>query len=137
MPTFARAAGGLLLGAFIGCGGGPTTLSDGGPPPPHGGNLVMLPGGKGYVEVVQKKSTAGTSMSGEVSFYFLKDGSTPLSPAPTAGTLTVGKTKVELKPSGEGLVTPDGPALFPKRGVDGTITVQLDGKSTTIPLGLR
>jgi hypothetical protein len=44
------------------------------------------------VEVVKKQgSSAKAPMAGEVSFYFLKDTSTPISPAPTAGTLTVGK----------------------------------------------
>ncbi len=136
MASFVRAGGVLLFAVVMGCGGGVST-SDSGPPPAHGGNLLMLPGGKGYVEIVQKKGTAGKSMSGEVSFYFLKDGATPLSGAPTAGTLTVGKKAVELKSSGDALITPDGPPLFPKGGVDGTLTVQLDGKSTVIPLGMR
>jgi hypothetical protein len=138
MLRFARAGGVLLVGALMGCGGGGSiTLSDSGPPPPHGGRLLMLPGGRGFVEIVTKESTASKSDSGEVAFYFLKDNNTPMSPAPTAGTLTVGKTKVELKPSGDALVTPDGPPLFAKGAVDGTLSVQLDGKPTNVPLGLR
>jgi hypothetical protein len=136
MPKLARAASLSLLGLFIGCGG-PPSLSDGGPPPAHGGNLIALPGGQGYVEVVQKDGTAGKSMSAEASFYFLKDGTTPMSPAPSAGTLTVGKNTVTLKPSGDALVTPDGPPLFPKGVVDGRLSVQIDGKTTVIPLGMR
>jgi hypothetical protein len=135
MPRFARAGGVLLIGVVMGCGGGGTL--DSGAPPAHGGNLIWLPGGKGYLEIVQKKGAAGKSMSGEVSFYFLKDAATPMSGAPTTGTLTVGKKPIQLKSSGDALVTPDGPPLFPKGGVDGSLTVELDGKSTVIPLGLR
>ena len=63
---------------------------------------------------------------------------TPYSRAPSSGTLTVGKKKVTLQPSGDGLATPSGPPLFPKeRGVDGAVSVELDGKTVTIPLGVR
>ncbi len=139
MPKIARAAGLVLLVTLSGCGGGPPSTSNPGPPPPHQGNRTSLPGGKGYVEVVQKKATSPTTpLTGEVSFYFLKeDGSTPFSPAPTSGTLTVGKKKVSLRPEGEGLATPNGPPLFPKGGVDGELSVELDGQSVTIPLGVR
>jgi hypothetical protein len=124
---------------MIGCGGGPPSTSNPGPPPPHWGNLVRLPGGKGSVEVVQKKpASAGTSMTGEVTFYFLKeDGSTPFSPAPSAGTLTVGQNKITPKPEGDGLATPNGPPLFPKGDLDGVLSVDLDGKPVNVPLGVR
>ncbi len=99
---------------------------------------MKIPGNQGFVEVVKK--TAGSSkepVSGEATFYFLKDMNSPLEPAPSSGTLTVGKKKVTLKSEGDGLVTPPGPALFPKGEVDGLLTVDLNGKSTTIPLGVR
>ncbi len=104
MPKIVRVATFVLLGLLSGCGGGPPSTSNAGPPPPHQGNLTTLPGGKGYVEVVQKKAESPkSSMTGEVSFYFLKeDGSTPVSPAPTSGTLTVGKKKVTLQSGGRG-----------------------------------
>jgi hypothetical protein len=130
----------LLLGLATGCGGGPPSLSDPGTPPPHRGTLVRIHGGKQFVEVVQKKAASATEpMTGEVSFYFLKeDGTTPVSPAPAAGTLEVGRKKVALKPEGDALVTPSGPPLFAKiGGVDGTLSVELDGKPVTIPLGVR
>ena len=91
MPRFARACFLCLClmstATLIGCGG-PPTLSDSGPPPPHGGNLVRLPANAGYVEVVKKPSSsasAKTPMAGEVSFYFLKDASTPISPSALRG----------------------------------------------------
>ena len=75
-------------------------------------------------------------LSGEVSFYFLKDMTTPFSPAPTSGTLAVGKKKLTLKAEGEALVTPEGPPLFAKGDPDGTLSVELDGKTVNVPLGV-
>jgi hypothetical protein len=90
------------------------------------------------VEVVKKQgSSAKAPMAGEVSFYFLKDTSTPISPAPTAGTLTVGKRVIALKSEGDSLVTPEGPPLFPKGDVDGTLSVELSGKPVNVPMGVR
>ncbi len=130
----------LLLFAGMAAGCGSSSLTDAtGPPPPHGGTLFRLPEGKGFVEVVKKEAGASKeNITGEASFYFLnKDGTTPYSAGPTTGSLTVGKTKVTLKSEGDALVTPSGPALFPKGGVDGALTFELDGKTVTIPLGLR
>jgi hypothetical protein len=135
-----RIAGFFLLGLAMGCAGGAPSTSDPGTPPPHQGNLVRLLGGKGFVEIVQKKAASPTEpITGEVSFYFLKgDGQTPIAPAPTAGTLEVGQKKVALKPQGDALVTPSGPPLFAKTGgVDGTLKVELDGQPLAIPLGVR
>lgn len=134
----------ILVGLSSGCGsGGARMLPDAGPPPPHQGELVRVPGGKQFVEVVQKKvsgsESSSATVSGEASFYFLgADGKTPISPAPTSGTLEVGRKTIVLKPEGEALVTPGGPPLFPRTGgVDGLLKVELDGKPVTIPLGVR
>ncbi|MHB1560043.1 MAG: hypothetical protein ACYC61_21535 [Isosphaeraceae bacterium] len=130
----------LLAGLSSGCGsGGARTLPDAGPPPPHQGELVRIPGGKQFVEVVQKKVSGSSPVSGEASFYFLgADGKTPISPAPTSGTLEVGRKTIALKPEGEALVTPSGPPLFARTGgVDGLLKVELDGKPVTIRLGVR
>ncbi len=128
----------VVLGVLAGCGGGAPSTLDPGTPPPHKGNLITIPGGKGFVEIVQKEVSGKSPVSAEVSFYFLKeDGTTPISPSPGAGTLTVGKKKVDLKAEGDGLVTPNGPPLFPKGGMDGVLSVELDGKSVNIPLGVR
>jgi hypothetical protein len=112
--------------------------SNPGIPPPHGGNLVKLHGGQGYVEVVKKAvASVKETTSGEATFYFFKDMTVPYSPAPSSGTLTVGKKKMTLKSEGDALVTPSGPPLFAKGDVDGTLSVELDGKSINIPLGIR
>jgi hypothetical protein len=139
MPRMKHVGCCLLVGILIGCGGGAPSTSNPGTAPPHQGNLVKIPGGPGYVEVVQKKAESPTAtMNGEVSFYFLKEDMTPVSPAPIVGSLEVGKKKVSLKSEGDALVTPSGPPLFAKsNGVDGMLSVELDGKSTNLPLGVR
>ncbi len=138
MVRIARAGCLVFLGVLAGCGGSAPSTSDSGPPPPHKGNLIAIPGGMGYVEVVKKEVSESSPVGAEVSFYFLKDdGKTPFSPSPGSGTLAIGKKKVDLKAEGDGLVTPDGPPLFLKGGVDGILSVELDGKSINIPLGVR
>jgi hypothetical protein len=87
-----------------------------------------MPGGKGFVEIVVKGKGTGAS------FYFLKDATNPISPAPSAGTLTVGTRKLALKSEGEALAVPDGQSPFPKGIVDGVLTVEIDGKPVSIPL---
>ena len=101
--------------------------------------MIALPDGKGSVEVVKKNVGAGSEKaSGEVAFYFLQAGNTPMSPGPTSGTLTVGKKVVTLKCEGDALVTPEGPSLFPKgAALDGVLSFELDGKPLSVPLGLR
>jgi hypothetical protein len=137
MIRISRAACFLLATLLTGCGQGSLT-SNPGTPPPHGGNLVKLPGGQGYLEVVKKAvASSKEPTSGEATFYFLKDMTNPYSPAPSSGTLTVGKKKVTLKSEGDALVTPTGPPLFAKGDVDGTLSVELDGKPINIPLGVR
>src|SRR5271166_4660265 len=123
MTQVARVGCLALIGVLSGCGGGLPSTSDAGPPPPRGGSLITLPGGKGYVEVVKKEpGSAQTPLTAEVSFYFLKHSSAPYSPAPSSGTLVLGHKKVALKAEGGGLVTPEGRPLFPKGGLDGTLT---------------
>jgi hypothetical protein len=138
MFKIARSGCLVFLGLLAGCGGGVPSTSYSGPPAPHKGNRIAISGGQGYVEVVKKEVSGRSPISAEISFYFLRDdGSTPYSPSPAAGTLTVGKRKVDLKAEGDGLVTPTGLPLFPKSGVDGMLRINLDGKSINIPLGLR
>ncbi len=138
MPHPIRSCRFLVLGLLIGCGGGRPSTSDPGPPPPHGGNLVVMPEEKGFVEVVHKPGTPAGTASPEVTFYFLRGNSRPYSPAPAAGTLAVGKSrKLTLTAQDGGLATPPGPRLFQEGEVDGILEVDLDGKPTKIPLGIR
>jgi hypothetical protein len=99
--------------------------------------LVKLPGGQGYVEVVKQPASGTAPITGEITFYVLKDMTEPYSPAPSSGTLTAGKRKVSRKTEGDALVTPEGPPLFTKIDVDGILTVDLGGKPVQIPLGVR
>jgi hypothetical protein len=134
-PRFRVASFAILL-ACCACN---RSSNDPGPPPPHGGSIINLPNGAGIVEVVTKPAPKGTaSVTSELALYFYKDAFTPYSPAPNTGTLTLGPAKkVTLNADGGGLVTPPGPPLFANGEVDGSVTVDLDGKAQTIPLGLR
>ncbi|WP_165221793.1 hypothetical protein [Aquisphaera insulae] len=132
MMRFAWVAGLAFL--LAGCGGPSLSTDNPGTPPPHGGEVINLPGGKGHVEVVKKSPSAS---GGEVTFYFFKDSTTPYSPAPTSGTFTSGKKEITLRPEGDGLTTPAGPAILRGGAIDGTLTVELDGQKLTIPLGVR
>jgi hypothetical protein len=130
MFRIAQASCLLLIGMSIGCGGAPST-SNAGTPPPHAGNLIPLPEGGGFVEVVKK--------TGGASFYFFKDSSyTPFTPAPSSATLTTANgKKVELKADGDAIVTPPGTPLSKGGEVEGVLSVDLGGKTQSIPLGVR
>ena len=139
MTRFARIGPVLFAGILAGCGGAPST-SNPGTMPPHGGDLVYLPQDQGIVEVVQERAVKeSTAAKPEVAFYFFQgDMDTPLSPAPTSGTLIVSpKKKVELTPKDGGLVTPPGPAIFKGAGIDGSLSFVVNGETKMVPLGIR
>ena len=100
--------------------------------------MIAVRGANLFVEVVKKvPGPTKSPITALVSFYFLDNASAPYSPAPTSGTLALGKKKVTLKVQDGGLTTPDGPPLFPKGGVEGTLSAELDGKIIDIPLVAR
>jgi hypothetical protein len=86
------------------------------PPPPTPIREGRLPGGKEYVEVVQKTpASATTPMTGEVAFYFLKeDGTTPMSPAPTTGRSRSARRRSPSSPTGMGWSTRTGRHCSPR-----------------------
>lgn len=132
------AVGFLFALSITGCGSSSGLTTNPGPPPPHGGEIVYMNGDQGIVEVVKKNvSSPKESVDAEVSFYFYKDAFTPITPPPTSGSLIVTKKKIALKPSGDALVTPSGPALFARSDLDGSLTVEIDGKPVAIRLGVR
>ena len=138
MTMLSRALAFTALCMLAGCDGGAPSTSNAGTPPPHNGTLVDLPAGGGFVEVVKKPLPKGTSVADEVTFYFLKSMTKPITPAPTAGTLTVGKGKVlTLVAKDGGLATPAGPSLLAGGEIEGTLSVEIDGKKLSIPMGVR
>ena len=138
MPKIKTLASLLLLGLIFGCGDRPGDTSATGPPPPHNGLMLPLPDNAGFVEVVKKDAASPTTAEDEASFYFYKDGTTPFSPSPTAGSLTVGEgKKIDLVAKGDALVTPPGPALFGKDEVNGLLTTDLGGKPVSVRIGAR
>lgn len=137
MSTALRACGCCVLALLVGggCSDAPSTANPG-EPPPHGGRLVFFRDGTGLIEVVKKEGT--DPMTAEVSFYFFKEAYTPYEPTPESGVLVIdGTRKVSLQADGDALVTPTGPVLFADQDVDGVLSVELDGETRQIPLGLR
>jgi hypothetical protein len=127
--------GAWIVTALVGCGDGVSTANPG-EQPPHGGTLILLSDGSGMVEVVKKTGTS--PMTAEVSFYFYSDAYSPYDPSPQKGVLQVSKQRsVTLIPQEDALVTPEGAVMFANRDVDGILTVELDGISRQIPLGMR
>ena len=118
-----------LVGLVAGCG--PTNSNK---PPPNGGEVIAVPGRKGFVEVVKKKGPS--PITAEVSFYFYKDAFTPYDFPPESGVLLLeGNRKVALEVDGDALVTPTGPTLFEGRDVEGIVSVELNGDDVKIQLG--
>jgi hypothetical protein len=70
-----------------GCGAPGSSSSAAMPTAPHGGNIVPLPGGKGFAELVvergapSKGATAGTSRL--VAYFYQPDCTTVLAPPPS------------------------------------------------------
>jgi len=127
----------MLAVSLSGCGTSEALTSNPGPPPPHGGDIVNFRNDSGVVEIVKKPvSKPKEVVDAEVAFYFYKEPFTPF-PTPTSGSLVVTKKKIPLRLSGDALVTPPGPALFARSAVDGTLSVEIDGKTIKIPLGDR
>jgi hypothetical protein len=125
----------MAVGIWAGCDSRPQT-SNPGTPAPHGGELILMPGGQGYLEVVRKPAAAaGGTISQEVSFYVLDQDSRPRTPS--SGVLVLGKKRINLALNGDGLSTPDGPPLFAKGDLDGVLETEIEGKKLSIPLGVR
>jgi hypothetical protein len=72
----------LVIGGCGGSGDTSTPL----PAAQHGGNIMPLPGGKGFAELlVERKTSGGKSPSKTrlVAYFYQPDGSTALTPAPS------------------------------------------------------
>jgi len=125
----------VLLSTIVvaGCDSQAIDLTKVAPPPPHQGTVMPLPGGKAVVEVVR----TGDKQY-DFEFYFLTNDLKPLPGAPTSGTLTVGKSNLELVASGDHLVSKGGTRkLFPDGTIGGDLKVTVDGTEILMPLGIR
>ena len=140
-----RCAWPLLAIVAIGCDSGPV-----GPPsgpsfsPPHGGNFVDLPEKKGSVEIVRNDvSKKNVGSESEFALYFFgPDHTTPLSPPPKSGTLSLNTPKgtktVALQSKGDALVSPPAPAMLGGHELEGELSIDLDGgQAVKVPLSIR
>jgi hypothetical protein len=100
----------------------------------HGGELVTLPDGKGFVElVVEAAGPAKSRKGGEVAAYFLKpDGFGPIEPAPTDVIFTTGGgPPITLAPQGDHFVSEPGP-YTPGRGLSGELSATVGGGTVKV-----
>jgi hypothetical protein len=113
----------------------------------HGGNVLALPGGKGYVEfLVEAVGGAAKSKNqkSQAVAYFLKvDGSGPLDPAPSDVTFTPeGGSAVTLKPDGSGskagrFASEPGLTLLAGREVAGELSASVGGEVVKVTVLAR
>ncbi len=93
---FAFVAPVLCLGfAACGCSGGGSSISSGDlPAPQHGGQMLQLPGGKGFAELFVERSTvvkgAGAGTSRLLAYFYQTDGTSALAPPPSAVKIRLG-----------------------------------------------
>ena|ERR1017187_8999437 len=129
----------VLVPALIlcGCNGGPT-LGTALPTAQHGGQILTLPGGKGFAEILTerrapvKAPATKAAKTRLLAYFYQPDGSTALSPAPSdvkvrLGTADNGRD-VQLTPQ----TTPAGlfasePGQFPDE-LRGQIELTLGGE---------
>jgi hypothetical protein len=111
----------------------------------HGGNLLTLPGGKGYVEFLVEpgEGTAKTKKSKAVAYFLKVDSSGPLDPAPSDVTFTPeGGSSVTLKSDGgvlkSGRYASDaGLALAAGRDVTGELSANVGGDVVRVAILAR
>jgi hypothetical protein len=112
----------------------------------HGGNLLTLPGGKGFVEfVVEGPATkAEKNPKSQVIVYFLKaDGSGPLDTTPSDVSFTPeGGSSISLKPAPDASKTgrfesDPGQSLAAGREVSGELSASVAGESVKVSIVAR
>lgn len=81
-------AGLVLLSAFVGSGCGVVATSETAlPAAQHGGNIVALPGGKGFAELVVDRGAPAKGKAAPparlLAYFYQPDGSSALTPPPS------------------------------------------------------
>jgi hypothetical protein len=87
----------VLCSAFVGSGCGVVGTSQAVlPAPQHGGNILALPGGKGFAELLVErgsppKGKAAASTTRLLAYFYQPDGTSTLAPPPTDVKLRLGE----------------------------------------------
>ena len=113
----------------------------------HGGNLLTLPGGKGFVEFAVEgpaAAKAARNPKSQVVAYFLKaDGSGSLETTPSDVSFTPeGGSSIALKPGRDASKTgryesDPGQSLAPGREVSGELSASIGGETVKVPVVAR
>jgi hypothetical protein len=139
----------VLVSALVLCGcNGRATMGTPLPAAPHGGQILELPGGKGFAELLTERGAppgkgakAAPSKTRLLAYFYQPDGSTALTPAPSDVKVHLGAagsgTDVKLTPQ----TTPAGlfasePGQFPD-ALRGQIDLTLGGESVQAPFMFR
>ena len=104
--------------------------------------MLPLPNNQGFAEVVISTPKKGETTKSEFAVYFLgSDRTSPLSPEPPTGTITVntpkGEMTIELKPVKGALISTPGASVLGGHEADGTLSFELGGDQVKVPLGGR
>ncbi len=138
----------LILGLALlvsGCGGGSPYNGPGMPGPSHKGQMVSLPGDKGYAEIVISSAGGATGKKGQakskvVAYFYQKDGTTEMTPGPTDVSLKFGtdaKSPVAtLTPAKSGGAYESEPGAFPE-DFRGALSATVGGESLKAPFAVR
>ena len=122
----------LVLG---GCGGSGNSSTATVPAPQHGGNVVTLPGGKGFAELTIDKSSTPAKVASQtrlLAYFYQPDGTGALTPAPSdvkvrLGSAETGKdVKLTAQSAPAGLFASE-PGQFPE-GLRGQLELTLGGE---------
>jgi hypothetical protein len=145
-----RAHPGFVLVAalfFGGCSSGGPSSGTSLPAAPHGGQILELPGGKGFAELFTERGApakgakAAPAKTRLLAYFYQPDGSTALTPAPSGVKVHLGAAEsgkdVTLTPQ----TTPAGlfasePGQFPD-ALRGQIDLTLGGESVQAPFMFR
>ncbi len=130
----------LLVPALIICGcNGAATTGMSPPAAQHGGNILTLPGGKGFAEILAERSPVGKAVAKPaakrrlLAYFYQPDGSTALTPAPSDVKVRLGSAetgqdvKLTPQPTPAGLFASE-PGVYPD-DLRGQIALTLGGES--------
>jgi len=129
---------------LAGCGGSPKELPVA--KSAHGGNLVSLPGDRGFVEILVESGAAGGGRKAQVkpriiAYFFQPDGTTEMSPGPTEVKVKVGTGEksavVDLSPQPkEAGKYASEPGTYPD-GFNGQLDGKVNGEAVQVSFTLR
>jgi hypothetical protein len=128
---------------LAGCGGSPKELPVA--KSAHGGNLVSLPGGRGYVEILVEAAGDGGRKaqvkSQIVAYFFQPDATSELTPAPTDVKVKLGTgeksavVSLSPEPKAAGKYASE-PGTYPD-GFNGQLNAKVNGEDIQVSFVLR